>query len=471
MPHVPMQGGNSCEGMFRLLVRATDPDPTDGRIVKLGGSTWTLFGYERVPDAAEAPVYTCISYAWGRGRIANPFDPGQSISDRALAVIEATIDSLQPPALWIDSLCVPAAGPARAGCLQSMGAIFGAATQVAVVLSKSCSAALEQIQASGRMDPAALSVFENDDWVTRAWTYQEIANSRAVYFISEGGGGAVEGQQLFNSLGQAISDYKKTEGVEAFEFSRRYPKVNDLEDTLADYMISNYLQRFAFQVMTAMNRRYSERADDYFNAMIGAITATPAESAPDLQLPAVERFMRACEAKGDYSFIYCVAPRSTAPGRGWRPLAGHIPAVLSWHTYGDGQSGELFPTHLQLNNMCRMIPGALDADAAELVQWWLQAGGISAPSNDIAAAVLQRLRMIGFSGCGEHLEMVSGYFFPQSPLANSISSQVVVPAGVRWVRAGPGLLVTPDDANIHRFRDVGVFVGRVPQAGNPLSVA
>jgi len=247
--------------------------------------------------------------------------------------------------------------------------------------------------------------------------------------------------------------------------------VDGLEDVLADYMISGHLQRSAFQVMTAMDQRYSERAEDSFNAMIGAITSTQADSCDDLGLPAAERFMRACEAKGDYSFIYCVAQRSAIPGRRWRPTAGRIPAVLSWHTFGIGQSGVQHPTHLQLDNMCLMTPGAVNADGRKLANWWLQGAGNSSSSSELVVALLERLRRIGCSGCGEHVEMESGYFFPQSSLANAEDSEVVVPAGVRWAHGGPGLLVSRIGTDMYQFRDVGVFVGRVPKTGEAVNVA
>jgi hypothetical protein len=472
MPHIAPPNDNGSEFMFRLLVRSTALAPSNARTIEFSGIRWTLTDYMRMPTDAEAPDYTCISYSWGSGRTVNPFEPEQSISDRAIPAIESTIRALQPAAIWIDSLCVPSEDLARAACLQRMGTIFGTATRVAAVLSKSCAAILEQIHGTGRMDPAALTVFESDNWVTRAWTYQEIANSKAIYFITEGGSGiAVEGQQLLNSIGHAISDHKKSEGIEPFESRSRYPRVDALEDLLADYMIAGYLQRFAYQVMAAMDRRYSERPEDLFNAMIGAITSTAADGTYDPQLPPAERFMRACESKGDYSFIYCAAPRSATSGRRWRPVAGPIPALLSWHTYGDGQSGSPYSNHLQLNNMCRMNPGAANSDARQLATSWAQGGGILAPADNLAGAVLERLRRIGFSGSGEHLEMEGGYFFPQSALASPGEFDVVVAAGVRWVHGGPGLLLTRYGASIRQFRDVGVFVGRVPQTGDSISVA
>jgi len=76
-----------------------------------------------------------------------------------------------------------------------------------------------------------------------------------------------------------------------------------------------------------MDRRTSERKEDYFNALIGAITAEPLRDPSATALHPAEYFMRLCEEKGDFSFIYSSAPRSNAPGRSWRPLAGPIPAI------------------------------------------------------------------------------------------------------------------------------------------------
>ncbi len=458
-------------GVFRLLERVAADDDASAPTIELAGARWSMREYANVPAVEAAPPYSCISYAWGIGRMASPFDRAHQVSDRAIAVADATIRALQPPAIWLDAFCVPVDEPARGECLQNMGAIYAAATQVVVVLSKSCCASLEQIKAGARLDPKGLLAFENDSWVTRAWNYQEIANSRSTQFICEGGRDAVDGEQFLNSLGHAMSDFRKSEAIHVSEFAQRYPSINDLEDTLADYMVSNYLQRFAFQVMTAMDRRRSERPEDHFNAMIGALPEMLARYAVEPGLPPAERFMRACEARGDYSFIYCVAARSPLSGRTWRPAAEEIPAVLCWHTFGDGQPGVSFPTHLELGNMCRMKAGAPDADAAKLVKEWIEAGGARGPSGSLAAAALDRLRRVGFSGCGEHLEFESGYFFPQTSPAKARDSLVVVPAGIRWAHGGPGLLLAPGDGGVSRFRDVGVFVGRVPQSGEAIHVA
>ena len=463
---------DTVENTFRLLVPATGPLPPIGHSIELGGVRWVPTEYTRIPDAAQAPEYTCISYSWGRGRTAHPLRAGQTMSDRAMPALEAAIEALRPAAIWLDALCVPLDDPARAACLRSMGAIYGAASQVVAVLSKPSSAVLDEISTTAGLQPQTLLLLENDEWVTRAWTYQEIVNSRRIDFIAEGGPAApVAGDQLLNVVGQAIDAYKKARGFDAFRMRALYPRLDSLEDLIADYLTAGYLERSAYQAMSAMDRRFAEQAEDHFHALLGAITAEPLDTQNDAVLHPAECFMRVCEAKGDYSFIYSNAPRSAVAGRRWRPVAGRLPAVFPWHSYGDGQTGALYPTHLRLDAMARLHIGAVDADAAQLVDEWLHSDNASASHAKVTEAVLERLRSGGFTGCGEYLQFEDGYFFPQSALPRDEEPVVVVATGVKWVHGAPALLLAATATNVHDFRDVGVFVGRVPQDGAPVNVA
>ncbi len=158
-------------GTLRLLVPADPSMSTDEPSIELQGQRWAM--KETVFPAPEnTPEYTCVSYAWGRGRTTHPFDERQSMSDRTMRVAGTAIRTQRPTALWIDAFCVPFEEPARSVCLSRMGAIYGRASQVVVVLSDSCAALLEQVMSSGQVDAASLLTFERDDWVTRVWTYQ-----------------------------------------------------------------------------------------------------------------------------------------------------------------------------------------------------------------------------------------------------------------------------------------------------------
>jgi hypothetical protein len=224
--------------------------------------------------------------------------------------------------------------------------------------------------------------------------------------------------------------------------------------------------------MSAMYRRVSESEDDKFYAMVGAITATPLYDQDTRSVHPAEYFMRICESKGDYSFIYSTAPRSEISGKCWRPVIGQIHAIFPWHTYGkgQGQSGSIFPTHIQLNNMCRMTLGSLDLTARQFVEKIFQADNAVSSSDSISTIILRSLREAGFSGCGEHLELTGGYFFPQTPLTQVDEVLVVIATEVQWVFGAPGLLVKGNGFDINHFSGVGVFVGPIPKVGMSINI-
>ena len=52
--------GDTVENTFRLLVPATGPVPPTGHGIELAGVWWVPTEYTTIPDAAQAPAYTCI---------------------------------------------------------------------------------------------------------------------------------------------------------------------------------------------------------------------------------------------------------------------------------------------------------------------------------------------------------------------------------------------------------------------------
>ena len=220
-----------------------------------------------------------------------------------------------------------------------------------------------------------------------------------------------------------------------------------------------------------MDRRTSERKEDYFNALIGAITAEPLRDPSATALHPAEYFMRLCEEKGDFSFIYSSAPRSNAPGRSWRPLAGPIPAIQPWHTFGDGQSGRLYPSFLRLENMCCVTRGSISSAAEQFLRDWLRDGSDDSAAGTLPDRVLTRLRQASFVGCGDFIELEDGYFFPLTTNRTADNFLVLVAGRVRWPHGGPGLITTQDHTGLHQFRDVGVFVGPHPKPSESIDLA
>ncbi len=485
---------NTAESIFRLLVPATVHTPPEKPSVELCGRRWVLAEFARITDA---PPYTCISYSWGSGKVKNVFEDGQWMSYRTISAIETTIKASQAPdhwnfalmcsprneqkeavklekaleashAIWVDALCVPSHEPARSACLRNMGAIYSSAVQVFAVLSESCAKLLQHTHSTGHVNPEDYFILENDDWITRAWTYQEMANSKRTLFVARGDGSVLFlAQDFLNAILTDTTDYADTQGFDRSELAIRFPRMDSLQVMMADHQIAEYEGRSAYQVMSAMQPRFAEREEDRIYAMIGAITVSQSDSVNAAPLHPAEYFMQVCEAKGDYSFIYCIAPRSNEPGKRWRPNAGAIPPILSGVLVGSsGQTGSPKPTHLQLDNMCRLLPGAVNMDELKSVK----AIDINLTSTDNAKAILARLRQKGFSGCGEYVELANGYFFPQSAFTLSDDIFVAVSPDMNWTNGAAGLLLRSTSSGINDFCDVGVFVGRLPKGGESINM-
>ena len=482
--------------MLMLLEPMNESASSDAPSIKLCGTRWVLNTYA---NASDAPAYTCISYAWMKDKQENPFVSGQQMSARTLPVIEAVIKTSREPknwesvqistdpqkdavakaenlaatlAFWIDALCVPQQDPARTLCLQRMGEVYGSAWQVFVVLHESCGPVFRQIATSNVIDSTALSIIENDAWITRAWTYQEAVNSRALYFIGQNDKGLiVSGTDFLNVVLTANDAYKEAHGIDSLTWREQHPNLDNLESLIADYRIADNSERSAYQVMLAMHPRFAEREDDVYYAMIGAITKTTLSIDGTENLSASEYFMRVCEAKGDYSYIYNGAPRDTTNGRRWRPIEGAFPPVTpGFLILGDGQSGCMTPTHVQLDKMSRLDAATLTPEGLKAVLAHLLKDISLSSSQDLAEAILAQLRRRGFSGCGEFIELECGLFFPQSKPVRSEKMFVAVSYDVHWNGGCPGLLLGSNETGINDFLGVGAFVGRVPKGEESISV-
>lgn len=479
------------ENIFRLLVPATDVTPPDIPSVELCGNHWVLTEWMPI---SEAPPYTCISYSWGSGKVDNIFEGGQLMSYRTIPAIEAAITAAQSPdiwlkalecnprdeqkeaaklsealqaaqSIWIDEICMPPQGSARTKCLLNLGIIYSSSVQVLAVLSGSCDKLLRKDYAHEHMSADELFTLENEDWLARLWTLLEMTKSKKTLFITRGSSSALV--LALDFLGNITTDtarYSDSNGFDRNELAMRFPILESLQASIAADRTAEFTgtERSVFQVMSEMQKRCTAREGDRIYAMIASITNLSSDRLDDAILHPAENFMRICEEKGDYSFIYCTAPRSDMLGRGWRPVADKLQPVLSGLLAdGSGLSGCLKATHLQLDNMCRMTPNRLNPVAKSIGNFL---------HGNIATALLERLRQKGFTGCGEYLELENGYFFPQSSFTRSKDIFVVASPDVQWAQGAPGMLLRSNDTDINQFCDVGVFIGRLPKGGESINV-
>lgn len=466
---------------FKLLIPVTETNAGSIKTIELSGKRWVLVDFEQLSDV---PPYTCISYSWGKEKTINPLNNQQKISDRTIPVIETVVNSFESTkcrdteirslfhgesriteklelshkashAIWIDALCTPQQQPAFDICIQNMGEIYKEAAQVFVVLKDTCLDTVNKVYNKKSLNLNDYLAVARDDWIDRVWTYPEFVNSKMMFFVSEGKGNTFVNEQNF--LNALMSDEKEYADIQNLELTQKLERMQLL-------VAANQMeQQSAFQAMSATSRRLTTYQDDRINAMLSVVTDTITDI-PNKQLIApVENFMRACEEKGDYSFIFSKNQRSKALGRTWRPIGDEITPIISdVSVTGSGLSGFLQDTHLQMNNMCRMIPWKSNSIVYSIENFL---------NTDFSKDLFDKLTERDFTGYDKCIKLEEGYFFTQSSHKRSKNLFIAISGDVKFHQGAPGLLLRSNDTDINEFCDVGIFIGKVPVTGESINIA
>jgi hypothetical protein len=470
------------ENIFKLLIPAIEPLIAGTKTIELCGKPWTLVDFEQLSDA---PPYTCISYTWGTGKTISPLNNTLEISDRTIPVIETVINSFESDecltveirslfhnesriaeklalvrnasdAIWIDALCRPEHQPSADICIQNMGKIYSEASKVFSVLRDDCIDSVRKMHYKESLNLNDYQMVGDDDWIDRVWTYQEFVNSKMMFFVAEGKGDTFISE--LNFLNALMSD------AAAYLNNQDIKLIQKLERAQLLMAAQQMEEQSVFQVMAAINRRSISRPDDRINALISVVLDDHTSIIERNLSTPNEYLMRVCEEHNDYSFIFSTNPRSEVFGRTWRPRGDEIvtPVISDILANGSGVSGNLYNTHLQMNNMCRMLTGKSN-NVTSAIASLLKA--------DFPKEILERLRQRGFTGCGECLKLEYGYFFPQSPHKRSKDLFVVVSHNLKFHEGAPGLLLRSNGTDINQFCDTGVFIGRAPAISETINVS
>jgi hypothetical protein len=447
--------------LFYLLV--PDESPTS-RTIDLNGRLWSLqpFDSDRFGDRTGV-AYSCISYTWGSGREPSPFDSSSLVSDHTIPALQ-TFTRHRPACsgIWIDAFCVPLVEPERVQTLESMGYIYAQADEVLVILSSAALPTLTRMLGSSRLGDSDLAVLECEEWAVRAWTYQEAVNSKALSLTCEGEASVlVPVDRFFSSLGYALAHLNGS--------ILDKPRLSAFEDVLADFYTAPYQDRAALNVMSNMDQRVQGRAEDHFYAMIGAISTERASTMGTL--PACEAFMRVCERKGDFSFLFSAVKREETPMRRWRPIPGDLPSILPWHGWGARQPGRLCDEGLWLDSMLVVNPAPPEEEGGRFVQQWLSGfwKNRSYSQQNLEEAAHEALRFMGFTGSPRWVTTSRGYFFPFEPIKSEQVVSLLVSTTLRWIMGAPGLLSYKDGYEKGLLYTPGVYIGAV-EGNNTVSV-
>jgi len=428
--------------------------------VRVDGRAWALT--TRGLSIEEEP-FICVSYTWGHGTVPSPFHENFMVSDHTVPAL-VTVIKQRPEcrAIWIDAFCIPYEADdeetrkQRHLTLESMGYIYSQAADVVAVLSSSSQAALERIKSRQPLQEEHLDALEREDWISRAWTYQEAANSQVLSITCDDApvGLVVNDQLFFSYLGGALRQL----GVSKVDRAR-YPRLDAFEELLADCCVANYQERSALQVMSIMSKRVQQRPDDHFYAMIGAITTELASSNPGRS--ACAAFMSLCENKGDYSFIFAAVPRDTRAGWTWRPVEHpDLPPVLSWHSWGDKQPGRWLEGHFYLDDVFVFRPEPLLPGTRQWIQTFLTHINIH-EFGSLEEGCFKGLEDASFDGCSEPILTTRGFFFPCWKLQGQSEVEVLVSSRINWAFGAPALLKYKDEGKIMPLYCPGALFGPV----------
>ncbi|KAH7411148.1 hypothetical protein BKA64DRAFT_662816 [Cadophora sp. MPI-SDFR-AT-0126] len=473
---------------------------------------WRVTGPHN-PEAKDLKFH-CVSYVWGVGveKKGSFFNCQRDISDQTRPVLEAVIRAAEVihrdlggekiEAFWIDALCIPQLeGSPRLKTLESMGFIYNAAASVIIALKSSVWKIVQQASATVSPEPLSSSdmqVLEEDAWISRVWTYQELVNSRATYFttpVSQENPNVqvvVEATQFFNCVGHSLSRYKRDNHISDSTAVATFPNLNVLEDTLLDSTLSGYLERPALAILSNMSMRTFDEnfPQNRLLACIGALTKEASWGPPSSSLAELaEKIMGICEAKGDYSFVFTADRRNEESGKTWRPSTitsqadhgpTHLVPVMNWYIhsepFGETQRGRKDENGFWLENMVplklaesmlvdakleldRFLWGSTDQNDPTISSKGLFGKEDKKEEGNIA--LVRFLRQVGFKGCSEPLVCETGLFFSQQDLSTMDKVELFAAKSVGYYFGAPGLARWKQDPRGEARYCVGVFVGLV----------
>jgi hypothetical protein len=382
--------------------------------------------------------------------------------------------------------------------IPSMGFIYNSAESVIVTIQDH---AWSVIKAASVADsPKAIpsndmQYLELNKWISSVWTYQELVNQPQLYFAPihpEDECLIVEAERFFNCVGLSLQQWKKDTGKTASDVLELFPRLNTMEDTLADREMATYLQRTALGVLSNMALRHfdPEFPGNRLLASLGALTREVSWGPPHITLSDLsEKVMSTCESVNDYSFIYTTDTRNDTLGLRWRPSRNqvesdpskpvHLIPILSWSSWGvpfdETQRGHKDVEGFWLDNLIRLEPSeTMNKFSKQRLEEWLygsedpnQPGTISGgffrlkdgDQVDLSQGMFEALQKMFFTGSQESVLCEAGLFFSQTPLSKYEDVEIFAAASIRWMFGNPGLVRWREGGEMKY--SAGVFAGTV----------
>jgi len=407
----------------------------------------------------EGEKYICVSYAWEKLGTDHPYGENIKISERTLPVLQTAYfsyqtllnsnekDIVETNKIWVDSLCIPLNNKEDKELHYFlMGEIYSKSMAVFVVLSTETEVVLNKIRNGINFKEVDFEILNQDKWVSRYWTYQEIVNSSKIYICSENSQeNPIFASDFFDKIANEIQSFLKTKGLATLDFQEKLPYLTSLEAVILDWRIMDYQERSIYQVMVNMEYRKSDYSSSKLKAMFGCISnqlqSINFNSKDDYSI-----FLEICKLKEDYSFIFNTSKNRKLNNEKWCPISYDFKPIFSWlYCYGEGQKGKYINGCLELNNM--------------IIE------KISTPKEDPLKKeeMINYLKKLKFEGSYLSFETESGYFFNQFEITLSEKDFVIgISTGIEWTFGAPAILLSKNnpETEIYDFVSSGVFFGK-----------
>lgn len=320
-----------------------------------------------------------------------------------------------------------------------------------------------------------MKVLEKDEWIKSPWTYQEIVNSDVILFTTlpdldlDMKNIVVDGTPFLDCVGFSLDQWKKKHDKTETDAMAEFSNLNTLSDTLADAQVDGYLDRTVFCVLSNIaQRRYNDQfPKNPLLAALGALTkdvswGSPAESVSDL----AEKVMKMCEMNNDYSFIFTADERDETPGLRWRPNPKqsasdnskpvHLVPIIKWYSWGEKQRARKDEQGFWLENMVPLKPSdSMSKAGRDYLLRWIQGSGEFCGDGCVPArgfsrwkegegvvleqAVLNSLKVIGFTGTDSYQVCENGIFFSQLEVVAREGVEMFAAPSIRWNFGSPGI--------------------------------
>jgi hypothetical protein len=356
----------------------------------------------------------------------------------------------------------------------SMGYIYSSAVSVIIVLQGPIWSIIEAAAAGQSPSPfpvSELQVLEQDKWISRVWTYQELVNGADTYFTTTNPGvgtPVVQVQRFLNCVGASLNRWKKENEQGEMGVLDNFPHLSILEEALGDMLMSGYLERTALGILSNIGLRDLDVnfPQNRLLACLGALTKEASWGAASNSLEKLaDKLMELCEARNDYSFIYTSDERSDEMGLRWRPNSNgpaHLIPVINWYSsipafdlIGTTQNAHGDEGGFWLDNLIRLRPSAsIDPHAVKQIERYLF--GYQEPDNpthiqigifkpgigetpDWREDLLRFLLKIGFTGCREPQFCEMGLFYSQKDIRDLEEVELFAASSIVWKFGNPGL--------------------------------